>query len=186
MTSSSEAPLVPVAAADVTQSDEELARSLAAASAIEVIDDDNPLAKRRRIARRAVTASAGEPVFYGGNTSMSRDQLCDTLMRLLHQASRCDLGGSSSLTNLKRIIFPENYDSSRGGVVEMRRLRLALGHLVFKLGKVGRLIVDVKGSDGLCWKMLRDSGPLVKFVGNDNATAVYYEYFTDWRESQRR
>jgi len=49
-----------------TQNDEELARSLAAASEA---NDNEPLAKRRRTTRRA--AGGDEPVFYGGHQSMS-------------------------------------------------------------------------------------------------------------------
>lgn len=73
--------------------------------------------------------------------------------------------------DLKNLIFPENYDSSRGGVVEMKKLRSALGHLVYKSGRIGRLIVDVVG-DEVCWAMLNsadgdgESGALVKFVSD--------------------
>lgn len=168
MHTTNEAALPPPAAAtsasvptSSVQNDEELARSLAAAP--EGTEDDNlPLAKRRRTTRRAAASGAGiEPVFYGGHTSMSRDQLLYTLVRLLHQAKP----GSSSLMDMKQLIFPENYDHSRGGIVEMKKIRSALGHLVYRLGKVHRLIVDVTKGDGMCLALLKD-GPLVKFVGN--------------------
>ena len=45
---------------------------------------------------------------------------------------------------------------------EWRKLRSVLGHLVFCLGQVGRLIVDI-GSDTACWDMLKE-GSLVKFT----------------------
>ena len=166
ITSNSEASLAPVSTADITQNDEELARSLAATA--DAIDDDNPLSKRRRTTRRAVTSTDGKPSYYGGQTSMSRDALFDPIIRLLQPVTSSDIGSSSSLMDLRRILFPDNYDTSRGGLVEMKKLRLALGTLVYKLGKVGRLIVNVKESDAICWNMLRDSGSLVKYVSDVN------------------
>ena len=76
------------------------------------------------------------------------------------------------LDNLKRITFPENYDSLRGGVVEMRYYVRRWGILLYKLGKVGRWNVNVKGNDGISWEILRKSGPLVKFAGNYNTIAT--------------
>ena len=142
--------------ASTTQNDEELARSLAAAADA---NDNEPLAKRRRTTRRA--AGGDEPVFYGGHQSMSRDQLLETLVRLLHQAKP----GSSSLMDLKRLVFADDYDMSRGGAVEMRKLRSALGHLLYRLGKIGRLTVDLK-SDSACMDLLKE-GTLVKFVSDE-------------------
>jgi hypothetical protein len=139
-----------------TQNDEELARSLAAASEA---NDNEPLAKRRRTTRRA--AGGDEPVFYGGHQSMSRDQLLETLVRLLRQAKP----GSFSLMDLKRLVFADDYDMSRGGAVEMRKLRSALGHLLYRLGKIGRLTVDVE-SDSLCMDLLKE-GALVKFFSDE-------------------
>ncbi len=76
--------------------------------------------------------------------SISRDQLLDSILRLLQHASGSQggvSGGTSSLMDLKQIIFPVSYES-RGGLVEMRKLRAALGHLVYyKMGKVRRLFV---------------------------------------------
>ncbi len=142
--------------ASTTQNDEELARSLAAASDA---NDNEPLAKRRRTTRRA--AGGDEPVFYGGHQSMSRDQLLETLVRLLRQAKPA----SSSLMDLKRLVFADDYDMSRGGAVEMRKLRSALGHLIYRLGKIGRLTVDVE-SDSACMDLLKE-GALVKFVNDE-------------------
>jgi hypothetical protein len=45
---------------------------------------------------------------------------------------------------------------------EWRKLRSVLGHLVFLLGQVGRLILDV-GSDTACWDMLKE-GSFVEFT----------------------
>ena len=93
-----------------TQSDEDLARSLAAAEN-NIVDDNEPLAKRRRTTRRA--AGGDEPVFYGSYQSMSRDQLLSALVRLLRQAKP----GSSSIMDLKHLVFATDYESSRGEVV---------------------------------------------------------------------
>jgi len=142
--------------ASTTQNDEELARSLAAAADA---NNNEPLAKRRRTTRRA--AGGDEPVFYGGHQSMSRDQLLESLVRLLRQAKP----GSSSLMDLKRLVFADDYDMSRGGAVEMRKLRSALGHLIYRLGKIGRLTVDVE-SDAACMDLLKE-GALVKFVNDE-------------------
>lgn len=142
------------AATSVSQSDEALARSLAAAE--NVAAEDEPLTKRRRVTRRA--AGGDEPVFYGSHQSMSRDQLLSTLVRILRQAKP----GSSSIMDLKRLVFATDYDSSRGEAVEWKKLRSALGHIVFRLGKVGRLIVDTEG-DLVCWDLLKE-GALVKFA----------------------
>jgi len=165
-----------------TQTDEELARSLSHADKSIITDATSAMlqpSKRRRTTRRsnADNASGTNAVFYGGHQSMSRDQLLDTLVRLLHQATvanESQIGGgvsSMSLGELKHLIFPENYDSSRGGIVEMKKLRSALGHLVYKTGRIGRLVVDVEG-DQVCWDLLKDGfngdndgrGALVKFV----------------------
>ena len=165
--SSTVAPPVPPAQAATavpssTQNDEELARSLAAAA--ETNGDDLPLAKRRRTTRRAAT-SGSEPVFYGGHTSFSRDQLLDSLVRILYQTKP----GSSSLMDLKKLVFPEIVDISRGGAPEMKKIRSALGHLVYRLGKVSRLVVDVEKGDATCLELLKE-GPLVKFQ-TDNVDA---------------
>ena len=135
-----------------TESDAALAQSLAAD---ENVEDDEPLAKRRRTTRRA--AGGDEPVFYGSHQSMSREQLISTLVRILRQAKP----GSSSIMKLKQLVFATDFEASRGEVVEWRKLRSALGHLVFRMGRLGRLLVDVEG-DMLCNDMLKD-GALVKF-----------------------
>ena len=93
---------------------------------------------------------------------MSRDQLLDTLTRLLHQTKP----GSSSLMAMKNLIFPDNHESSRGSNVDMKKLRSALGHLVYRLGRISRLVVDVEKGDAVCMSLLKD-GPLVKFINND-------------------
>jgi hypothetical protein len=135
-----------------TLNDEALAQSLAAA---ENADDGEPSAKRRRTTRRA--AGGDEPVFYGSHQSISRDQLLSTLVRILRQAKP----GSSSIMKLKQMVFASDYDTSRGEVVEWRKLRSALGHLVFRMGRLGRLLVDVAG-DSACRELLRENA-LVKF-----------------------
>ena len=73
-------------------------------------------------------------------------------------ANESQIGGgvsSMSLGELKHLIFPENYDSSRGDIVGMKKLRSTLGHLVYKTGRIGRLLVDVEG-DQVCWNLLKD------------------------------
>jgi hypothetical protein len=134
-----------------TQNDEELAQSLAA----EISEVGEPLAKRRRTTRRA--AGGDEPVFYGSHQSMSKEQLLSTLVRILRQAK----AGSSSIMKLKQLVFATDFEASRGEVVEWRKLRSALGHLVFRMGRLGRLLVDVEG-DSICWDLLKESA-LVKF-----------------------
>ncbi len=89
-----------------TQSNEALTRSLAAAE--NATDDNEPLAKRRR-----TRAGGDEPVFYGSHQSMSREQLFSTLVRLLRQTKP----GSSSIMDLKQLVFATDYESSRGEVV---------------------------------------------------------------------
>lgn len=131
--------------------DEALAQSLAAAENT----DGEPFAKRRRTTRRA--AGGDEPVFYGSHQSMSREQLLSTLVRILRQAKP----GSSSIMKLKQLVFATDFEASRGQVVEWRKLRSALGHLVFRMGRLGRLLVDVDG-DSTCWDLLKE-GALVKF-----------------------
>ena len=135
-----------------TESDAALAQSLAAA---ENNQDEEPLAKRRRTTRRA--AGGEEPVFYGSHQSMSREQLISTLVRILRQAKP----GSSSIMKLKQLVFATDFEASRGEVVEWRKLRSALGHLIFRMGRLGRLLVDVEG-DTLCGDLLKE-GALVKF-----------------------
>ncbi len=114
---------------------------LAAEADFDLVDGDAPLAKQRRTTRlaRSSTAVTGgiEQVFYGGSMSMSRDQLLDSILRLLQQASGSlggVSGGSSSLMDLKKIIFPENYES-RGGLVEMRKITRSIGAFGVQDGK---------------------------------------------------
>ena len=152
------------AGTSTTENDEELARSLAAAAEA---SENEPMAKRRRTTRRA--AGGDEPVFYGGHQSMSRDQLLESLVRLLHQTKP----GSSSLMDLKRLLFADEYDMSRGGLVEMRKLRSALGHLLYRLGKIGRLTVDME-SDSKCLELLKE-GALVKFVPDEGSDEMKVE-----------
>ena len=155
----------PTATTMATQDDEALARSLAAAAESTV--NDEPLAKRRRTTRRGGGGDA-EPVFYGGHQSMSRDQLLETLIRLLYQASNKTPGsvGSSSLMDLKRLVFPDSYDSSRGGLVETKKLRSVLGQLVYKNGNIGRLMVNVNG-DKEVLDFLEKEGRLIKFIADE-------------------
>ncbi|KAL7504504.1 hypothetical protein ACHAXN_002145 [Cyclotella atomus] len=134
-----------------TLNDEVLAQSLAA----EISDVGEPLAKRRRTTRRG--AGGDEPVFYGSHQSMSKEQLLSTLVRILRQAK----AGSSSIIKLKQLVFATDFEASRGEVVEWRKLRSVLGHLVFRMGRLGRLLVDVEG-DSTCWDLLKE-GALVKF-----------------------
>lgn len=138
---------------DLTQSDAALAKSLASE---ENADDDEPLTKRRRTTRRA--AGGDEPVFYGSHQSISREQLLSTLVRILRQARP----GSCSISKLKQLVFATDFEASRGEVVEWRKLRSVLGHLVFRMGRLGRLLVDVDG-DKECWDHFLKEGPLVKF-----------------------
>jgi len=146
-----------VVAAVNTHNDEALARALAEGETnlANPGNDSEPAPKRRRT-RRA--AGGDEPVFYGSHQSMSRDQLLSTLVRLLGQAKP----GSSSIMDLKRLVFSDDFDMSRGGAVEWKKLRSALGHLLFNLGKIGRLTVDLEG-DSVCWDRLKE-GPLLKFA----------------------
>ena len=137
---------------DQTQMDAALAKSLASGDA----EDNEPLAKRRRTTRRA--AGGDEPVFYGSHQSISREQLLSTLVRILRQARP----GSCSISKLKQLVFATDFEASRGEVVEWRKLRSVLGHLVFRMGRLGRLLVDVDG-DKECWDHFLKEGPLVKF-----------------------
>ncbi|KAL9184848.1 hypothetical protein ACHAXT_002625 [Thalassiosira profunda] len=151
-----------MAEAAAAPDDEALARALASDAAA----DAEPLAKRRRTARR--TAAGGdEPVFYGGHTAMSKEQLLDALVRLLrHSAPAGGATGTMSLMDLKRAVFPDGLrDGARGGAAEMKKLRGALGGLAYRLGRIGRLAVDVEG-DEACAALLAREGALVQFVGD--------------------
>uniref|UniRef100_A0A7S4RVN0 Bromo domain-containing protein n=1 Tax=Ditylum brightwellii TaxID=49249 RepID=A0A7S4RVN0_9STRA len=89
-------------------------------------------------------ASSDPVIFYGSNQSLSAFQLPPLLYRLLIQASPAYL----SAMDMKRLVV-EDFETGN----ELNKIRVALGKLVFKLGKVGRVFVNCL-CDNVCWEKL--------------------------------
>ncbi|EJK60471.1 hypothetical protein THAOC_19172, partial [Thalassiosira oceanica] len=71
--------------------------------------------------------------------------------------------------DLKRIIYKEGSDGGRSGAAELRKLRSALGRIVFSLGLARRFPVDVAGSDEGARTLLEGGGRLVTLTSGPDA-----------------
>ena len=124
---------------------EETANDLALAQAI-----SEPSTSRR--SRRATRGDGGEgPVFYGANQSLTQQQIIETVHRLIVQA----FPKGMMLLDLKKLIMGESESSNFNAMTELKRVRTALGKLVYRLGKLDRILVNSE-SDNICWKQLQN------------------------------
>ena len=126
-------------------SNEQTSNDLALAQAI-----SEPSTSRR--SRRATRGDGGEgPVFYGANQSLTQQQIIETVHRLIVQA----FPKGMMLLDLKKLIMGEGESSNFNAMTELKRVRTALGKLVFRFGKLDRMLVNSE-SDNICWKRLKN------------------------------
>jgi hypothetical protein len=101
----------------------------------------------RRAKRRGVE---GGGVFYGTQSNMTQKQLMDTLLRLVSQNS------FQTAASLLSAVPEESSDP-------MRRIRTALGRVLWKRNQVARISVKTAWTDLSIWKTLQ-SGPLLSIA----------------------
>ena len=124
--------------------DEQTASDLALAHAI-----SEPSTSRR--SRRASRGDGGDgPVFYGANISLTQQQITETVQRLIVQA----FPKGMMLLDLKKLIMGDGESSNFNATTELKRVRTALGKLVFRLGKLDRMLVSSE-SDTICGDILQ-------------------------------
>lgn len=120
--------------------DLQLARSMA-----------EPATSRRT--RRASRATRGDtadgPIFYGANQSLTAQQIMETLERLIVQAYPKGM----MLLDMKKLIMGDGENSNFNATTDLKRVRVALGKLLFRLGRIDRMIVTAK-SDEIYWGQL--------------------------------
>ncbi len=127
---------------DLTEKDYQLAQSMASAP--------EPLTSRRsRRATRGDTADG--PIFYGANQSLTAQQIAETLERLIVQA----FPKGMKLFDLKKLIMGDGENSNFNATTDLKRVRVAMGKLLFRMGKIERLFVSSESDEGL-WKQLCD------------------------------
>ena len=125
-------------------SDEQTARDFALAHEI-----SEPSTSRR--SRRASRGDGGDgPVFYGANISLTQQQITETVQRLIVQA----FPKGMLLLDLKKLIMGDGEGSNFNASTELKRVRTALGKLVFRLGKLDRMLVSSE-SDTICGDILQ-------------------------------
>ena len=129
-------------------SDAALAQSLAAPA------DAVPASRRsRRAVTQQVTSYAAE------STTLSPAVLLERVDRMIAKtASAKASGGYLSLMDFRSLVLEttsSTYDYQTARMV--RRLRQAVGKLVYRLGKASRVMVNLEG-DSLCWLSLEAGG----------------------------
>lgn len=106
-------------------------------------------ATSRRSRRATRGDNADGPIFYGANQSMTAQQILETIERLVIQAKQKGM----VLLDLKKLIMGDGENSNFNATTDLKRVRVALGKLVFRLGKIERMLVSEK-SDKICWERL--------------------------------
>eukprot|EP01083_Nonionella_stella_P125516 379663_1 len=62
-----------------------------------------------------------------------------------------------ALLELKKLILGEGERSGNTPITELKKIRVALGKLTFRVGKVQKMLVNLK-SDQICWDILLGGG----------------------------
>mmetsp|Transcript_6715 Transcript_6715/g.19384 ORF Transcript_6715/g.19384 Transcript_6715/m.19384 type:complete len:1435 (+) Transcript_6715:359-4663(+) len=138
-----------VAAPD-SADDEALARSLANSEQTAATATSSS-SSGRRSTRRGKTASGSEGVFYGTQSNMTQKQLMDALLRIVTTATSVSALASSSSSSLK--VSAPTLATLRSTVADdssdpLRRIRIALGKILWKRNLLARCPVTCKDSDG--------------------------------------
>jgi len=101
----------------------------------------------QRRSRRAGRESNSEGIsFYGSSSSLAPQQLLETIHRLVVTVYPKHI----TLFDLHKILI-DGHGDIKG--TELRRIRSALGKIVFRQGKVERLLVT-SDSDSICWSTI--------------------------------
>ena len=129
------------------EDEQQAAEDLALAQAIA----EPTTSRRSRRATRGDTADG--PIFYGANQSLTAQQMTETIQRMIIQAYPKGM----MLLELKKLIMGDGESSNYNAMTDLKRVRAALGKLVFRLGKIDRMLVSVK-SDGICLEKLCTNG----------------------------
>jgi len=118
---------------------------------------------QRRTTRRAAVVAANEKeggkgasgnvIFYGSSQTMSAQQLVEAIaiQRLVVNAWPRPM----SLLDLKRVLLDEGSSSTAWtslSLADLKKVRMALGKLTFRLGKIDRIIVNMD-SDSICYQI---------------------------------
>lgn len=135
--------------------DEAVAASLA---------DEQPSQRRSR--RSAQSADSGNLVFYGSGSSLTQSQLKESIFRLIQKSHP---GGVSCL-DLCRLVDLSNFDSS------WKKVRLALGKLLFREGSVSRMCVRTTETDSPCQMLLSSD--------NDEGNCLIEPALEDFEEKE--
>ena len=139
-----------------------------------VTEEPTPAITSRRSRRSAQFGADGGStnfVFYGSQQSFSVQQLLESAERLIVQSWPRGM----MLLELKRLLMDEGIGSEKirssgvnlyGNMVELKKVRAALGKLIFRLRKVDRILVN-GNSDLVCWDMIKEedgNNMLVTFI----------------------
>jgi len=98
-------------------------------------------------------------VFYGSNQSLSAQQLLEAIHRLIAQSWPRPM----TLMNLKQLVMDDSSSRSTTHVnpsssADLKKVRAVLGKLMFRLGKVDRVLVNCVESDLVCWRAIGGDG----------------------------
>lgn len=129
-------------------SDEALAKKLAEA-AQEEASGSRRTARRSRSSRSGGASDGGGGVFYGNQSSMTQKQLMDALIRLVKAQ-----GGGASLCGLQELVADDSSDP-------LRRIRIALGKILWKQNRLAKLPVSSEESDKNLLAVLGCGKPLL-------------------------
>ena len=144
--------------------------ALAQEIALKTEEQDATTLPSRRSRRSAQSgADGGNLVFYGSQQSFSVQQLLESAERLIVQSWPRGM----MLLDLKRLLMDEgigNEKSSRssgvnlyGNLAELKKVRTALGKLLFRMGKVDRVLVNTDSDLSYC-NMITQGSPLVTLI----------------------
>ena len=110
---------------------------------------------RQRRTRRATRNESGftstkgsNIIYYGSNQSLTGQQLIQAMYRLIGTGWPMGM----TLIDLYKLLMFDGDEYSRIVAGDMKRIRVALGKLLFRLGKVKRLLVNLH-SDKICHDM---------------------------------
>ncbi len=180
--------LDPLVKQENESNDEQTAKDFELAQQIAQTTEESITTLPSRRSRRSAQSGAdgGNLVFYGSQQSFSVQQLLESVERLIVQSWPRGM----MLLELKRLLMDEGIGGERsnrssgvnlyGSMVELKKVRAALGKLMFRMGKIDRILVSAD-SDIVCRKMIEQGDSIVSFaeiplvvssMGTKNVTAT--------------
>lgn len=109
--------------------------------------EDIPLSEVVASTRRS---RRSDGIFYGAQSSMTQKQLMDAILRLISQ---------NFYQTIPRLVSSVRDDSTD----PLRRIRVALGKLLWKRNQIARLKVEPRWSDSSAWASIAGESGLVSF-----------------------